>query len=101
MPEDRLSPFEDQPRVKLDNYAVAAGPRLGVRGWLRWIWRQVTSMRVAMILLLFVALASIPGSLLPQYSQDPVAARAFVENNPGWGPVAHALGLLDVFASAW
>lgn len=88
-------------RVKLDNYAYKAVPRLGVTGWLRWIWRQVTSMRVALILLLFLALASIPGSLLPQWPQDAVAARDFVNNNPFWGPLLDSAGFLDVFGSAW
>ncbi|WP_084074243.1 cytochrome c biogenesis protein ResB [Demequina sp. NBRC 110052] len=88
-------------RMKLDNYAVADAPRLGVRGWLRWIWRQVTSMRVALILLLLLALASIPGSILPQYPQDRAAALAFVESNGWWGRLLDATGFLDVFGSAW
>ena len=32
-------------RMKIDNFAYAEAPRLGIRGWLRWMWRQVTSMR--------------------------------------------------------
>ena len=35
-------------------------------GWLRWGWRQLTSMRTALILLFLLALGSIPGSILPQ-----------------------------------
>ena len=53
-------------RMKIDNYAVAATPRLGFKGWLRWGWRQVTSMRIALILLLMLAVGAIPGSILPQ-----------------------------------
>ncbi|WP_084124743.1 cytochrome c biogenesis protein ResB [Demequina sp. NBRC 110054] len=88
-------------RMKLDNYVVADAPRLGLRGWLRWIWRQVTSMRVALILLLMLALASIPGSVLPQYPQDASAARTFVQENGWWGELLDATGFLDVFGSAW
>ncbi|WP_296666204.1 cytochrome c biogenesis protein ResB [Demequina sp.] len=88
-------------RVKLDNYAVADAPRLGPRGWLRWTWRQVTSMRVALILLLLLALASIPGSVLPQWPQDAGATRAFIDDNAFWGPLLEKLGFLDVFGSAW
>ncbi|WP_062302971.1 cytochrome c biogenesis protein ResB [Demequina subtropica] len=88
-------------RVKLDNYVIADAPRLGPRGWLRWIWRQVTSMRVALILLLLLALASIPGSVLPQWPQDAAATRAFIDANPFWGPFLDATGFLDVFGSAW
>src|SRR5690554_5714783 len=88
-------------RVKIDNYAYKAVPRLGFTGWLRWMWRQVTSMRVALILLLFLALASIPGSLLPQWPQDAAAARDFVDANPFWGPLLDSTGFLDVFGAAW
>ena len=88
-------------RVKLDNYAMPEAPRLGARGWLRWMWRQVTSMRVALILLLLLALAAIPGSVLPQWPQDAAAARAFIDDNPFWGPLLDATGFLDVFGSAW
>ena len=88
-------------RVKIDNYAYAAVPRLGPVGWLRWMWRQVTSMRVALILLLLLALAAIPGSVLPQWPQDAGDTRAFIDANPFWGPLLDATGFLDVFGSAW
>ncbi|WP_297081655.1 cytochrome c biogenesis protein ResB [uncultured Demequina sp.] len=88
-------------RVKIDNYAYREVPRLGFVGWLRWIWRQVTSMRVALILLLILALAAIPGSVLPQWPQDAAATRGFIEENPFWGPLLDRLGFLDVFGSAW
>ncbi|MFI0433985.1 MAG: cytochrome c biogenesis protein ResB, partial [Candidatus Nanopelagicales bacterium] len=39
---------------------------LGIVGWLRWFWRQLTSMRVALVLLFLLALAAVPGSLFPQ-----------------------------------
>ncbi len=100
--EDKIDDgVEPMRRMSLDNYAVPAGPRLGVRGWARWIWRQVTSMRVALILLLLLALASIPGSLLPQWPQDPAATRGFIEEYPAVGPILDSTGFLDVFGSAW
>ncbi len=88
-------------RVKIDNYAYRAVPRLGVTGWLRWVWRQVTSMRVALILLILLALASIPGSVLPQWPQSPGDTRLFIDENPFWGPLLDSTGFLDVFGSAW
>ena len=30
-------------------------PRIGVVGWLRWVWRQLSSMRVALMLLMLLA----------------------------------------------
>ncbi|MDN4471387.1 cytochrome c biogenesis protein ResB [Demequina zhanjiangensis] len=87
--------------MKIDNYAIADAPRLGVKGWGRWMWRQVTSMRVALILLLLLALASIPGSVLPQWPQNAANTRAFIEQNGWWGRFLDATGFLDVFGSAW
>ena len=39
---------------------------LTLRELLRWAWRQLTSMRIALILLLLLALAAVPGSVIPQ-----------------------------------
>lgn len=36
-------------------------PRLGLVGWLRFVWRQLTSMRTALLLLLLLTVAAIPG----------------------------------------
>ncbi len=46
-------------------------PPLGVVGWFRWAWRQLTSMRTALVLLLLLAIAAVPGSLVPQRGADP------------------------------
>ena len=35
--------------------APVQSPELGITGWFRWFWRQLTSMRVALILLLLLA----------------------------------------------
>jgi cytochrome c biogenesis protein len=39
-------------------------PDIGLTGWSRWIWRQLTSMKTALILLLLLAAAAVPGSHL-------------------------------------
>src|SRR5689334_23599095 len=39
-------------------------------GWARWFWRQLTSMRVALILQFLLSLGAIPGSLIPQVGTD-------------------------------
>src|SRR5882762_1506706 len=46
-------------------------------GWLRWGWRQLTSMRTALILLFLLALGSIPGSVLPQQGSDAGAVQQY------------------------
>ena len=48
-------------------------PRLGPLGYVRYFWRQLTSMRTALLLLLLLALAAIPGSLVPQTTSIPTA----------------------------
>jgi cytochrome c biogenesis protein len=67
----------------------------------RWIWRQLTSMRTALLLLLLLALAAIPGSFIPQADVDAQAVLAFADEHPTLTPVLDALGMFDVYASAW
>ncbi len=76
-------------------------PPMGPVGFLRWCWRQLTSMRTALILLFLLALAAIPGSLLPQQGNDPIKVREWIDANPQFGPVLQALGFFDVYASPW
>lgn len=78
-----------------------AGPALGVRGWLRWVWRQLTSMRVALLLLMLLAVAALPGSVFPQRPQAPERVARYLVENPVLGPWLDRLGFFDVFASAW
>nr|WP_272902116.1 cytochrome c biogenesis protein ResB [Brevibacterium daeguense] len=68
---------------------------------LRWAWRQLTTMRVALILLLILALAAIPGSLLPQRIQDPIRVSTFIEENGAWGEFLDRVQLFDVYSSIW
>ena len=76
-------------------------PQLGFIGMCRWAWRQLTTMRVALILLLVLALASIPGSLLPQRIQDPARVNTFLEENGAWGAFLDTIGMFDVYSSIW
>ena len=76
-------------------------PKLGVRGWARFLWRQLTSMRTAIVLLLLLAIAAVPGSLVPQRSSDPNGVIQVRENNPGMVWLYDALSLHDVYTSPW
>jgi cytochrome c biogenesis protein len=75
--------------------------RLGPLGWLRWTWRQLTSMRTALILLFLLALASVPGSVLPQEGIDPAAVSQYYQSHPALAPVLNRLSLFSVFAAPW
>ncbi len=76
-------------------------PRLGVVGWIRWFWRQLTSMRVALLLLFLLSLAAVPGSLVPQEGPAPVKVTDFLAKHPTLGPVYQDLGLFHVYSSVW
>lgn len=78
-----------------------ASPRLGVIGWLRWGWRQLTSMRTALVLLLLLAIAAVPGSIFPQRTADPNGVTQYFSENPDLAPVLDHLQLFDVYTSAW
>src|SRR5680860_477196 len=67
----------------------------------RWTWRQLTSMRTALILLFLLALAAIPGSVVPQRSVDAIAAGQWREAHPNLTPIYDALGLFSVYNSIW
>ncbi|MET9019822.1 cytochrome c biogenesis protein ResB [Actinopolymorpha sp. NPDC004070] len=76
-------------------------PPLGPWELARWVWRQLTSMRTALILLFLLAVASIPGTLIPQRRINPVTVAEFIRNNPGLSRWYERFGLFDVFGSPW
>ncbi|WP_225754799.1 cytochrome c biogenesis protein ResB [Actinotalea sp. Marseille-Q4924] len=60
-------------------------------------------MRTAVLLLLALALAAVPGSLLPQrgVAFDPGAVTRFIGDNPTLGPWLDRLGFFEVYSSPW
>ncbi|MCO5994522.1 cytochrome c biogenesis protein ResB [Actinoallomurus rhizosphaericola] len=74
---------------------------IGVLGWLRWGWRQLTSMRTALVLLFLVALGTVPGSFLPQRGLAPEKVTTFFQQHKTLAPVLDKLSLFDVFAAPW
>lgn len=69
---------------------------------LRWVWYSLTSMRTALILLFLLALAAIPGSILPQRGgANPAAVAAFFSRHPTLAPILDHLGAFNVYGSAW
>ncbi|MFE6223556.1 cytochrome c biogenesis protein ResB [Streptomyces sp. NPDC057854] len=80
---------------------AAGGPTLGIVGWIRWFWRQLTSMRVALILLFLLSLGAVPGSLIPQTSADELKVADFKKAHETLAPVYEKLQLFDVYSSVW
>ena len=73
----------------------------GLLEWLRWGWRQLTSMRIALILLFLLALGAIPGSMLPQQGSNPGGVLQYFKSHPTLAPLLNHLGLFNVFAAPW
>ncbi len=67
----------------------------------RWAWRQLTSMRTALLLLLLLALAAVPGSIVPQSSIASQQVSQWKDAHPTLAPVYERLGLFSVYDSAW
>lgn len=74
---------------------------LTLRELARFGWRQLTSMRTALILLLMLAVAAIPGSVIPQEGVDSFRASTWKREHPELTPIYEKLGLFSVFDSVW
>ena len=68
---------------------------------IRQTWRRLTSMRTALILLFLLAVAAVPGSLLPQRPLNPDKTAAWLKTHGLYGRVLDHLGFFDVFGSVW
>ncbi len=84
-----------------DRQATALPADLTARGLARWSWRQLTSMRTALVLLLLLALASIPGSVIPQEDIDSLAVSRWRDNHPELAPIWDRFDLFSVYSSPW
>jgi cytochrome c biogenesis protein len=76
-------------------------PALGPVGMLRWAWRQLTSMRTALFLLLLLAIAAVPGSIWPQRNIDAGRVVDYLAQHRSAGPWLDRLGFFDVYSSPW
>jgi cytochrome c biogenesis protein len=90
-PPDERSP-EQPPTIGLWQVVVSLARRL---------WRWLTSMRTALILLFLLAVAAIPGSLLPQHSVNQGKVTAYYREHPSLAPLLERAGAFNVFSSVW
>jgi cytochrome c biogenesis protein len=95
----------DIPEIDVVDQARVPPPGTGrgraVLGLARRWWRWLTSMRTALVLLFLLAVAAIPGSLLPQRNVSPEQVAGYLRAHPRWGPWLGRLWGFDVFASPW
>jgi cytochrome c biogenesis protein len=95
--QGRPGPSEKGGSIKDEVRVTALGPV----EMLRWVWRQLTSMRTALQLLLLLAVAAVPGSLFPQRPANPAVVTQYLQDNPDTGPWLDRFQLFDVFSSVW
>ena len=76
-------------------------PKLGFVGYLRWAWRQLTSMRTALFLLLLLSIGAVPGSVFPQRSLDPSRTADWIARHETTGPWLDRIGAFEVYSSPW
>ena len=69
--------------------------------FLRFWWRKLTSMRTAIILLIILAIASIPGSLFPQRTQNPLKVDQYFSAHKSWANFLNKIGFFNVYSSPW
>ena len=77
-----------------------AGP-LRLLALVRNTWRALTSMGTALVLLFLLALAAIPGALLPQRSLNESKVAEYIAEHQTIGPWLDRLQAFDVFSSFW
>lgn len=68
---------------------------------LRNTWRGLTSMRTALVLLFLLALAAMPGALLPQRTLNPIKTADYIDAHGAWGRLLNRLQFFDVYSSVW
>nr|WP_221379853.1 cytochrome c biogenesis protein ResB [Actinoplanes polyasparticus] len=73
----------------------------GLWALLRNSWRQLTSMRTALVLLFLLAIAAIPGSVFPQRGVNAERVTQYYQQHPDLAPVLERLGGFEVYASPW
>jgi cytochrome c biogenesis protein len=93
MTQSRMDTRPDESEVTL--------PALGPLGMSRWAWRQLTSMRTALFLLLLLAIGAVPGSIWPQRNIDAGRVADYLASHRSTGPWLDRLGFFDVYSSAW
>jgi cytochrome c biogenesis protein len=83
--------------------AAAPPPRRSGPVWalLRNSWRQLTSMRTALVLLFLLAVAAIPGSVFPQRPVNVENVTRYYTQHPTLAPFLDKIGGFNVYGSAW
>jgi cytochrome c biogenesis protein len=96
-----MSRVDAPDRAEAQTVKAGGGWLGGPVAFLRNSWRQLTSMRTALVLLFLLAVAAIPGSVLPQRSVNSSDVAVYYRNHPSLAPILDKLGFFQVFAAPW
>jgi cytochrome c biogenesis protein len=91
----------DEPAVSTPEPPRRPGPIRAALAFLRNLWRGLTAMRTALVLLFLLALAALPGALLPQESLNPNNVATYIANHGWWGRLLEKLQFFGVYGSVW
>lgn len=80
---------------------MASDARPTLRRSVALVWRNLRSMRTALVLLLLLAAGSVIGSLLPQIPNTPRAVGQWLADHELLGPLLLRAGFFDVYGSWW
>jgi cytochrome c biogenesis protein len=94
--EQEDSPAHGQQVTSSPVAAPLSGPEFA-----RYCWRQLTSMRTALLLLMLLAVAAVPGSVFPQTNFDAAGVAQYLQDNPRSGPWLQRLQVFEVYSSVW
>ncbi|GAB2641968.1 cytochrome c biogenesis protein ResB [Gordonia jinhuaensis] len=67
----------------------------------RNLWRSLTAMRTALALLFLLALAAVPGALLPQRELNEAKTAKYIADHGLVGRILDRLQFFEVFSSVW
>lgn len=95
------STFSQRADVKTPENSGSRGFSRLLAEKVRNTWRTLTSMGTALVLLFLLALAAIPGALLPQRNLNEAKVQQYIAEHPTIGPWLDRLQAFDVFSSFW
>jgi cytochrome c biogenesis protein len=91
----------DTPKVTEPTPPSRPGPVRTVLAFLRNTWRGLTAMRTALVLLFLLALAALPGALLPQRALNDPKVEQYITDHGWWGQLLDRLQFYTVYSSVW
>ncbi|MDN5916661.1 MAG: cytochrome c biogenesis protein ResB [Pseudonocardia sp.] len=95
-PETRSGGLDEPPPG-----GFSTGPLGRALAFLRNTWRGLSSMRTALVLLFLLALAALPGALIPQRSLNQGLVDQYFTDHPVIAPILDRVGAFEVFSSTW